>query len=139
MKDKFFLDTGIIVYSFDSPDSPKREISKNLIKKAHHDKGCISFQVIQEFMNVATGKFERPLKTKDAQKYLSRILFPICDIFPSEELYLIALEISERWQYSFYDSLIIAAALESDCSILYSEDLQDKQKIYQLDIVDPFR
>lgn len=138
MKDKFFLDTNIIVYSFDSPDSPKREISKDLLIKAYHGKGCISFQVIQEFLNVATRKFERPLKTKDAQKYLSKILFPICEVFPSEEIYFMALELSERWRYSFYDSLIIAAALEADCSILYSEDLQNNQKIYQLDIVNPF-
>jgi predicted nucleic acid-binding protein len=139
MKDKFFIDTSIIIYSFDSPDSSRREISKGLIKKAHMGKGCISFQVIQEFLNVATRKFERPLKTEDAQKYLSKILFPICEIFPSEQLYFMVLELSERWKYSFYDSLIIAAALEAGCSILYSEGLQDKQRIYQLDIVNPYR
>ena len=138
MKDKFFIDTNIIVYSFDSHDSPKREISKGLVKKAHLGSGCISFQVIQEFLNVATRKFERPLRTEDAQKYLSKILFPICEIFPSEELYFMALDLSERWKYSFYDSLIIAAALESNCSILYSEDLQENQKIYQLNIVNPY-
>ena len=62
MKDKFFLDTNIIVYSFDSGDSAKRKVSGELIKRAHQGKGCISFQVIQEFLNVATRKFEKPMK-----------------------------------------------------------------------------
>ncbi len=138
MKGKFFLDTNILVYAFDSPGSQKRKISDKLIKDAHLGKGCISFQVIQEFLNVATRKFISPLKTDDAQKYLAKILFPVCEVFPSEELYFIALEISERWKYSFYDSLIIAAALESNCSLLYSEDLQNNQKIYGLTIVNPY-
>ena len=138
MKDKFFLDTNIIVYAFDSPESVKRKISDKLIKEAHQNLGCISFQVIQEFLNVAIRKFESPLKNEDAKRYLSSILFPICEVFPTEKLYLAALEISERWKYSFYDSMIICAALESDCTILYSEDLQDNQKIYQLQIVNPY-
>jgi len=138
MRGKFFMDTNIIVYAFDSPKSPKRKVSDKLIKQAHQNKGCTSFQVIQEFLNVATQKFESPLKHEDAQIYLSKILFPICEIFPTEELYFAALEISSRWKYSFYDSLIISAALESDCSILYSEDLQHNQKIYQLTIVNPY-
>lgn len=138
MKDKFFLDTNILVYAFDSPESLKRKTSDKLIKDAHLGKGCISFQVIQEFLNVATRKFITPLRTNDAQKYLAKILFPVCEVFPSEELYYIALEISERWKYSFYDSLIIAAALEANCSILYSEDLHDNQKIYGLNIVNPY-
>ena len=45
----------------------------------------------------------------------------------------------ERWGYSHYDSLIIAAALQADCEILYSEDLHHRQKIRDLTIIDPFR
>lgn len=132
------MDTNIIVYAFDSPGSPKREASDKLIKEAHQGKGCISFQVIQEFLNVATRKFVSPIKHEDAQIYLSKILFPICEVFPTEELYFTALEISDRWKYSFYDSLIISAALESNCSILFSEDLQHNQKIHHLTIVNPY-
>jgi len=139
MKDKFFLDTNIVVYSFDSDDSPKKKVSNTLIKEAHRGEGCVSFQVIQEFLNVATRKFVTPLKTEDAQKYLSKVLFPVCEVFPSEELYYISLEIADRWRYSFYDSMIIAAALEAKCSILYSEDLQENERIYQLDIINPYK
>lgn len=138
MKDKFFLDTNILVYSFDSSSPPKKEAAKDLIKKAHAGKGCISFQVIQEFLNVATHKFEMPLKATDAQNYLAKVLYPICDIFPSEKLYFNTLEIMKRWKFSFYDSMIIAAAIESESDILFTEDLQHNQKIFSLTIINPF-
>lgn len=138
MKDKFFLDTNILVYSFDSTSPSKRQVAENLIKNAHKENGCISFQVIQEFLNVATRKFEVPLETTDAQNYLTKVLYPVCEVFPSESLYFNTLEIMERWKFSFYDSMIIASAMESECTILYSEDMQHNQKIFNLEIVNPF-
>ncbi|HKL31216.1 MAG TPA: PIN domain-containing protein [Tangfeifania sp.] len=138
MKDKFFLDTNILVYSFDSSSPSKKEVAKDLIKKTHAGKGCISFQVIQEFLNVATRKFEVPLKTTDAQTYLTKVLYPVCEVFPYDGLYFNALEIMERWKFSFYDSMIIASAMESECTILYSEDMQHNQKLFNLKIVNPF-
>jgi len=137
MKDKFFIDTNIVVYAL-SLESEKKSISKQLIKQAHKKSGCLSFQVIQEFLNTVTKKFQIPLKKEDAQKYLSEILFPICEVFPSEKLYISALDIREKWKFSFYDSLIIAAAVEANCKILYSEDLQHNQKIYDLTILNPY-
>ncbi len=138
MRDKFFLDTNILVYTFDKSNSAKKEIARELLKQAHSKNGCISFQVIQEFLNVATKKFEVPIKSNDAQNFLSKILYPICEIFPSENLYLSTLEIKERWKFSFYDSLIIASALEAKCKILYTEDLHHNQKIYEMNVVNPF-
>lgn len=137
MKGKFFLDTNIFVYSFH--DAPKKEIALELIRQAHLRNGCISTQVIQEFLNVALKKFEKPAKYDDLLVYLKKILFPICEAFPSERLYADALDISERWKYSFHDSLIIASALESKCDILYSEDFQSEQRIRELTIVNPFQ
>ena len=139
MKDKYFLDTNIIVYSFEPSFKEKKNISDELILKALKGKGCISFQTIQEFLNVAIRKFELPLKPEDLRTYLEGVLLPVCEVFPSKELYFSSLEIQERWKFSFYDSLIIAAALESNCKVLYSEDLQHGQKIYELTILDPFK
>jgi predicted nucleic acid-binding protein len=82
MTGKFFLDTNIFVYSFHT--SPKKDKALELIKKAHVKNGCISYQVIQEFLNVALKKFERPVKYNDLELYLIKILFPICEVFPSE-------------------------------------------------------
>ena len=103
-----------------------------------HSNGIISFQVVQEFLNVSLRKFSTPFTFEDCVKYLDIVLEPLCEIFPDMELYRHALKISERWRYSFYDSLIISAAIKGDCRILYSEDLQHKQSIENLIILNPF-
>ncbi len=138
MKGRFFLDTNIIVYSFEPDLKDRKAISDKLIKKALNGKGCISFQIIQEFLNVATKKFDIPLAHNDFKLHIEKVLFPICEVFPTKELYISTLEIQQRWQFSFYDSLVIAAALEANCSILYSEDLQHNQKVKDLTIINPY-
>lgn len=139
MKDKFFIDTNIFVYSFDSNSPDKQKISRDSIKKALRDQdGCISSQVIQEFINVSSKKFDPALSSDDLLKYLNTVLAPLCEIFTSIELYRNTIEISERWKYSFYDSMIITAAIQTNCSVLYSEDLQHNQKVQSLTIVNPF-
>jgi predicted nucleic acid-binding protein len=139
MKDKYFLDTNIIVYTFDPSQPQKQKIARDLMKIAL-DKGAgsISYQVIQEFLNVSTRKFVSPLTYQDSQIFLSTVLEPLCEVYASIDLFHRALEISEQWKYSFYDSLIIAAALQNNCSILYSEDLKNGQIIHELKIVNPF-
>lgn len=139
MNDKYFIDTNIIIYSFDQTQKRKKKISQKLIGDAlENATGIISYQVIQEFLNVATGKFKAPLSYQDCQKYLNIVLEPLCEVFSSLELYHQTIDIMERWQYSFYDSLIIAAALKGNCSIIYSEDLQHEQKIMDVTIMNPF-
>ena len=94
---------------------------------------------MQEFINIATKKFEVAFSLHDCRKYLDTVLFGLCRVFTSIELYKQSLDIMERWGYSHYDSLIIAAALQADCETLYSEDLHHHQKIRNLTIVDPFK
>ena len=140
MKDKFFLDTNIIVYSFDDSQPDKQKCSQGLIRAALEDgNGCISYQVIQEFLNVATRKFVVPISYKDSRIFLSTILEPLCEVYASIDLYHKALELIERWKYRFYDALILAAALQNHCNVLYSEDLQDGQIIQELKIENPFK
>ncbi len=139
MSDKYFLDTNIFVYSVDQHSLEKHSIAKDLILDGiANGMACISYQVIQEFINVSTKKFSIPLNLSDSSKYVEKILEPLCEVFSSFELFHNAIDLMERWKYSFYDSLIIAAAIESGCAILYSEDLQHNQKIYSLTIVNPF-
>ncbi|HHS12301.1 MAG TPA: PIN domain-containing protein [bacterium] len=139
MKDKYFIDTNILVYSFDNDNVHKKDISLKLISDAlTQSKGIISYQVIQEFLNVAIKKFKVPLNIEDSRKYLTVVLEPLCEVYSSIALYHRALEIVERWQLSFFDSLIISAALQSECEIIYTEDLQHGQKIFDLEIVNPF-
>lgn len=139
MKDKFFLDTNLIVYTFDENAHEKRATAQALLSQAlHTQQGCISSQVIQEFMNVARNKFSPPLNALDCQLYLNQVLEPICEVYSNIGLYQKALEINHRWQYHFYDALIISAALKAECHILYSEDLHDDQQIESLRIINPF-
>lgn len=139
MSDKYFLDTNIIVYSFDNNNPVKQGIAKKLISNALNHKGCISYQVAQEFLNVATGKFKTQLSIPESKVFINAVLAPLCEVFPSIEFYNSALQIKERWQYSFYDSLIITAALQAECTTLYSEDMQHDQAIGNLNIINPFK
>ncbi|MCK5148708.1 PIN domain-containing protein [bacterium] len=139
MNDKYFIDTNIFVYSFDSENTSKQKTALSLIHDAlQNSNGVISYQVVQEFANVALRKFRNPITVDDCQKYLNIVMEPLCTVFSSFELYHQAIEISQRWQFSFYDSLIIGAALQDNCNILYSEDMQHGQKIRDLEIRDPF-
>ena len=137
---EFFLDTNILVYTFDEASPEKRMKARALVEHAlEHQTGVISYQVMQEFLNVATRKFTPPLSAIQALRYLDEVLEPLCRVFSSNELYRKAIGIQDRWRCSFYDSLIIASALSAGCNTLYSEDLQASQSIESVTIVDPFR
>ena len=135
-----FLDTNVIVYSFDSDAQAKRDRSRALITAALQNHGAIiSYQVAQEFLNVATRKFASPMTEGQASDYLNAVLMPLCVVWPSQSLYASALQIQEETGFSFYDSLIVVGALEASCKRLLTEDLQDGQVVRGLKIVNPFR
>ena len=139
MSARFFLDTNIFVYTFDPREPEKQARATDLVETALRDQsGVISSQVVRELLNVATRKFERPLEPDDARDYLEAVLAPLCEIFPSISLYRDSLAVAARWRYSFYDSLIIAAAKNASCKVLYSEDLQHGQDLDGLLIENPF-
>lgn len=139
MPDRYFLDTNILVYTFDDREVGKKTAARELVSTALADGlGLISYQVVQEFLNVATQKFSRPLDASEARRFLDQVLAPLCEVFASITLYRRALEVRDRWRYGLHDSLIIAAALEAECSTLLSEDLQHGQQIERLVIVNPF-
>jgi predicted nucleic acid-binding protein len=136
----YFLDTNIFIYDIEATDKRKQRIAQQLITHAiESDTGVISYQVVQECLNVITHKAHRPLTAVEAERYLDAVLAPLCRVFPSLSFYRRALAVKERWRFGFYDSLIITAALEAGCRTLYTEDLQHDQKINGLRIVDPFR
>lgn len=140
MSAKFFLDTNIFVYSFDSQEKTKQKIAIDLISRALDTQtGIISYQVMQELLNVATRKFAMPLSAHDAQDYLQKVLDPLCQIYPSIDLYSEALALAKRTGYSFYDALILASALAGGCKEIYTEDLQDGHRIAGLTIINPFK
>lgn len=136
---RFFLDTNVLVYTFDLSTPEKRTVAQEMVELALTTRqGLISTQVVQEFLNVAGSKFEKPLTSADLRRYLDQVLSPLCEVFTSLHLLGRALDVQERYRHGFYDSLIVAAALEAGCTTLYTEDLAAGQRIGSLEIVDPF-
>jgi predicted nucleic acid-binding protein len=134
-----FIDTNVFIYLFDETDDRKRRVAEGLVRTALESRsGHISHQVVQETLNVVTRRLPLPMKSADAQRFLEQVLVPLWQVMPSLALYRRSLEIQDRYGFSYYDSLIVAAALESGCTRLYSEDLQHGQKIEELTVTNPF-
>lgn len=139
MSGRFFLDTNIFVYTFDGRAPAKAKKAAQLVRRAAETgEGIISYQVVQEFFNVAFRRFAQPMSVADAEQYLITVLRPLLAVHSSPAIYFEALRIGEKHRTSWYDSLIVAAALESQCEKLYSEDFQHGQKIEGLRIENPF-
>ncbi|MFZ4663953.1 MAG: PIN domain-containing protein [Caldilineaceae bacterium] len=136
----FFLDTNILVYSFDKTTVRKQTIARQLIRHGlQTQRGVISTQVMQEFLNLAIRKFVPPLPLPETREYLKNTLMPLCQHFPSIAFYEQALVIQVETGYSWYDALVITAAIEVNCTTLLSEDLHHGQIIRGLTILNPFR
>lgn len=134
-----FIDSNLLVYLFDESAPDKSQRAAELIEAAlRGGSALISYQVVQESLAVITRKIPVPADLDQARRFLDLVLHPLCRVMPSHALYRRALEIQARYGYGFYDSLIIAAALEAGCQRLLSEDMQHDQQIEQLRIVNPF-
>ena len=133
MSDKYFLDTNILIYSIGNI-IPKKKISVDLIGK----NAVISTQIITESANVMYRKLNcgyseiRSVTDRFAKEMNLDII--------THQTVRTAFDIAEKYGYSYYDSQVIASALESDCAILYSEDLQHNQIIETcIRIINPFQ
>ena len=137
MNADFFLDTNVFVYMFDETDDRKRARAENLVRQALEEReGCISYQVVQETLNVLSGKLNA--SPHQVRRVLDQVLLPLWQVNPSESLFHRSLDLQSRYRYSFHDCMIVAAALESGCRMLYSEDLRQGQQIDDLTIRNPF-
>ena len=139
MSGRFFLDTNIFVYSFDVNSPKKSARARKLIRGAIESRGgIVSYQVVQEFFNVALRRFSKPMTSIDAEQYLSTTFRPLLSVHSSQALYGEALRIAARFHLPWYDSLIVASAIEGQCEILYSEDFQDGQQFGSVRVSNPF-
>ena len=138
--DRHFLDTNVLVYSFDLLDRRKADIAERLVTRAlTSGLGVISYQVAQEFVNVALRQFANPMTLAELERYFFRVLLPLMKIGSSAPLFLQALQLQSTSKLAWYDSLIVASALEGDCKVLYTEDLDHGQHFGDLVIENPFR
>jgi predicted nucleic acid-binding protein len=135
MSDKAFFDSNVLIYAMVSGDS-RRERAQQLVSQKG---GVISVQVLNEFVSVARRRMRMPWEDVIEALDSVRILFP-SPVSITVDTHEAALKIAQRYGFGIYDAQIAAAALEANCSTLYSEDLQDRQVIDgRLTIRDPFR
>lgn len=136
--DLIFIDTNILVYANDVSDERKRERARQII----HDvivegNGCISTQVLAEFWVTVTRKLAIPLSAELAREQIQ--LLSSLKIIPVDHaMVLEALQIQERWQFSYWDAQILAAANRASCAFVYTEDLHDGALIGSVTIKNPF-
>ncbi|MDR0692636.1 MAG: PIN domain-containing protein [Prevotellaceae bacterium] len=124
MKDKAFIDTNVFVYLYSEDEVQKREVACDTIEKYN----CItSTQVLTEFSNVCIKKLN--MRAAAISKSIDEIT-SACVIVPVEqETIKKALELHDKYGYSYYDCLIIASALTYNCPLLLTEDLKDRHVI----------
>ena len=128
------IDTNILLYALDDFYPEKQNISIQIIA----DNPLLCSQSVSEFANVCLRKWKFP-KSKVAElikTYLQQTIYvPV-----SERMIEISIDIMNKYDLQLFDSIIISSALESGCSVLYSEDMNDGQIIEkQLKIVNPFK
>ena len=134
MKDKIFIDTNILLYAY-STEKNKQEIAQSIINTNNNI--YISKQVINETINILIKKFKLNIKdiinvVKELEKEFIILDFDI-------QTQLNALKLKQNYNLQFYDALIVSTALKNSCTILYSEDMQDKLVIEKkLKIINPF-
>jgi predicted nucleic acid-binding protein len=139
MSAKYFLDTNIFVYSLDPVDPHKARTAEGLVTRGVDSRlGVISYQVVQEFMNVSLRQFRAMMTVTELELYFFKILLPMMTIPSSSGLFLAALRLQKANQIGWYDSLIVAAAIQGDCEVLYSEDMQHGRRFGDLLIQNPF-
>lgn len=138
--EKPFLDTNVLVYCFDPSTPQKQERSRSLVSRSCRARlGAISYQVIAEFTNVALRRFERPMSVADVRDWIRALSTPLEVVGYSGHLFEQALTLFERYRLSWYDALIVSAALEANCTVLFSEDMQHDLRIGPLRVENPFR
>jgi predicted nucleic acid-binding protein len=130
---KAFLDTNILIYAVVRDERSARA------EKLLADGGVVSVQVLNEFVSIARRKLKMPWPQVTDALDAIRVLCPE-PVAISVETHKAALEIAQKHRYEIYDALVIAAALQAKCAILYSEDLHHGQVIGgRIEVRNPFR
>lgn len=139
MSGRFFIDTNLLIYAIDGTDPRKQAIAQGWIAKAHQSgEGSISYQVVQEWFNVVFRKAAVPLNAEEAALIYRQLIEPLWRIQSSHELLEMALDLHRADRISWWDSLIVSAAIQGGCNTLLSEDLQHGRTIRGVKILNPF-
>ena len=133
MSDRPFFDTTILIYAVSEGD-PRAAIAEELLASG----GCIGVQVLNEFASVARRKLKMSwAEIEDALASFRTLCEPAAAL--TVAIHEDALKLAAKYGYNLYDALILSAALDAGCNVLYSEDMQHGQKIQSLTIRNPFK
>ena len=139
MTARVFVDSNVLIYSFDQREPEKQVRAREWLDRLWADRaGRISFQVLQEFYVTVTRKLQPGLDLETARNVV-RSLWAWQPVAVNERSFAAAWGIQDRFQFSWWDALIVAAARSAECSILLTEDLQHGQDLDGLRVVDPFQ
>lgn len=133
---KFFVDTNVLVYAVSNAaaDQARRDVAQKLLGQTDI---VLSAQVLAEFYAVATSKTKLNMTHDDAVALLKSLApLPVGSI--TRDLVMAAVELRQRYQISYWDAAIIAAAKQMGCDVIYSEDLNPGQIYDGVSIVNPF-
>jgi predicted nucleic acid-binding protein len=131
-----FLDTNVLVYAYDPADPAKQQRALELMSSLGHEEIVISAQVLSEFF-VAVQRLDDPLPPPEADA-AARLLTHLRVISVDSSLVQRALDIRERWQTSYWDGLILAAAERAGADTVYTEDLSHGQFYGDVRVQNPF-
>jgi predicted nucleic acid-binding protein len=132
-----FVDTNVLIYAEDGGDPARRDVAVRVLGELWESGlGVVSTQVLQEFYNVGTRKLRMPPKV--ARTIVAGYAeWPVVET--TVQLIVSASVLHERHRFSFWDAMVVEAALLSGATTLLSEDLQDGREIGALTIRNPFQ
>lgn len=133
-----FVDTNVLVYAHDRSEGRKHEIAQQILRELWKTQtGVVSTQVLQEFYAVATRKLDPPL-SRPAARRLVADYGEWCTMPADPQLIVSASVLEEAHQLSWWDALIVEAALRSGAATLLTEDMQDGQRFGAMVVRNPF-
>ena len=136
---RIFLDTNVLVYAHDRSAGEKHEIARDtLLDLWESGKGILSTQVLQEFFTCVTRKITKPVGSASARQIIEDLLKWTVIVNDGDSI-LAAIDFFNRYKLSFWDSMIVQAAVRGGADVLLSEDLSDGQTIHGVRISNPFR
>ncbi len=133
-----FIDTNVLLYSVDNSEPMKQQKAVALLTRLWQEQtGCLSVQVMQEFYANATCKLRPALSPTDARALLLGLMSWSVHTINAAQM-LEATVLQEQHQLSIWDALILTSAIELNCHLLWSEDLNTGQRFGNLEVRNPF-
>ncbi len=137
MSARSFIDSSILVYTDDAANPARRDQALDLISRLRRNRlGVLSTQVLQEYFSVSTRKMGvGPEHARRKVELFARFEL----VAPTLPMLIDAIDLHRAHGIAFWDALIVQSAIASQCSVLYSEDMQDSRRVAGVEIRNPFR